>query len=850
MIGRNFAKAYARKLVWSLALTAPSMGLSEPDDGAARLQADAISRISHWRDYVRRTGDARSTVSELETAQAELKTSYDRFLRVNQYAQAAWSAIQLADTLRYLSRWADAVPVYLQADQLAQKAARPDYETKALARLAFSEMNTKQLDSAAGHVQKAVRLGAGCGNQDFFFDALDTAGEVEIARGNLPAASDYVDRALAIGAHLSDKRQLYNAYADRADIYYQKAQTYDCQKQYDVCFEAYEHSKADYLAAQSVAQQAGYTYLVQQYTELIQGADGQMTVLKQLQSGYQSLSTTMFDPKLPKDVTVSEFFASGPANSANAELLKKEIKDALDYMALTNRLGSPVQDLDPADYWARGSLAEMNGDEPTALMDYRRALQLVEQDRRSLKDEQARKAFLEDKSYYFYKPALLLLQQKKYAEAFSLFEQSRSRAMADMLFNHKVTLGTAQERELFSQLVAQRTVIAANQQNLFALTSSPSRDQNGQKLAHLEHEIEAEQQKYEQLETNVARQAPALKNLTHSEPATLESVQRAAARGGFDLLYYVVCDTGIILWHVNGTGVQVRNVFLPRSQLMIKVTSLRDSLESGPDAPFDELHARQLYLYLIQPVAQFLNGRRLVIVPHEELNSIPFQTLLDPGTGKYLGETYAISYAPSATVLETLAPTDALKRGRLLAVADSGLSAATGEVRNIGKLYPNRSKVAESATKSELKSWVGDYNVIHLSMHGKFNERDPLLSYLQLKPSPSDDGRLTAAEMFGLPLEKNSIAVLSACETGRVKAGHANEVEGIVRALLYAGAGTLVLSAWKVDAAATSSWMEAFYREGQTKPPPEAARLALIAVKNQPKYSHPYYWAPFVLTGK
>ena len=104
--------------------------------------------------------------------------------------------------------------------------------------------------------------------------------------------------------------------------------------------------------------------------------------------------------------------------------------------------------------------------------------------------------------------------------------------------------------------------------------------------------------------------------------------------------------------------------------------------------------------------------------------------------------------------------------------------------------------------------------------------------------------------MFGLPLQKNSLVVLSACETGKVQETHASEALGMVRSLLYAGASTLVLSSWEVNATSTKLWMETFYREGQSKSPAEAARLALIAVKSRPEYSHPFYWAPFVMTGK
>ena len=70
------------------------------------------------------------------------------------------------------------------------------------------------------------------------------------------------------------------------------------------------------------------------------------------------------------------------------------------------------------------------------------------------------------------------------------------------------------------------------------------------------------------------------------------------------------------------------------------------------------------------------------------------------------------------------------------------------------------------------------------------------------------------------------------------------------RALLYAGANTLVLSSWKVDAKSTELWMTTFYREAQGKPLSEAARAALRAVKQRPEYAHPYHWAAFSMIGR
>jgi CHAT domain-containing protein len=190
--------------------------------------------------------------------------------------------------------------------------------------------------------------------------------------------------------------------------------------------------------------------------------------------------------------------------------------------------------------------------------------------------------------------------------------------------------------------------------------------------------------------------------------------------------------------------------------------------------------------------------------------------------------------------------------GRLLAVADPGIAAAGPEVLAIAKLFPGGSKVVTDglAREADVKAWVRDFDVIHLSVHGKFDAGEPLLSYLNLGSGGGDDGKLTAAEMFGLPLEKSRLVVLSACETGRAEATHGNEILGMVRALIYAGAGTLVLSYWEVDSAATALWMQSFYRAAQSRPLADAARAALIQVKARPEYSHPYYWAAFTMIGR
>lgn len=344
-----------------------------------------------------------------------------------------------------------------------------------------------------------------------------------------------------------------------------------------------------------------------------------------------------------------------------------------------------------------------------------------------------------------------------------------------------------------------------------------------------------------------------LLGLIAPQTATLQSVQQSMKQDRYEILYYMVLDKQVLIWHLSGDETHVVSVFLPRLELIKKVSLLRESLKNGridPEAKFDEQTAREMFLFLIQPALKWIKTDHLVIIPHEDLNYLPFQVFYDAENNKYLGEMFQLSYAPSATMLSRLKKVKNISGGKLLAVDSSELVEGEKEVKALGQLFAGRSRiVVEPRLKeSDLKSWIGDYDLIHLSIHGEFNQTEPLLSYLMLNRGKENEDQLSTAEMFGLPLSKAQLVVLSACETGESKATRANEIIGMQRALLYAGANNLVLSSWEVDAASTELWMTTFYREALSKSFSEASRLASMAVKK--KYSHPYYWSPFLLIGK
>jgi CHAT domain-containing protein len=92
--------------------------------------------------------------------------------------------------------------------------------------------------------------------------------------------------------------------------------------------------------------------------------------------------------------------------------------------------------------------------------------------------------------------------------------------------------------------------------------------------------------------------------------------------------------------------------------------------------------------------------------------------------------------------------------------------------------------------------------------------------------------------------------VLSACETGVGKVTNGEGVYGLRRALVIAGAESLVMTLWQVDDLATRDLMAGYYARLQAgKGRSSALRDTQLAIAAQGKYAHPYFWASFLAAG-
>jgi CHAT domain-containing protein len=147
------------------------------------------------------------------------------------------------------------------------------------------------------------------------------------------------------------------------------------------------------------------------------------------------------------------------------------------------------------------------------------------------------------------------------------------------------------------------------------------------------------------------------------------------------------------------------------------------------------------------------------------------------------------------------------------------------------------------------------YRIVHFATHGFVNYQHPefsglVLSLVDEKGNPQD-GFLRLADIYNLKLPVD-LVVLSACNTGLGKEVKGEGLIGLTRGFMYAGAGGVVASLWKVDDDATAELMKHFYdgmfKKGMT--PSGALRDAQLRMLQQQRWQGPYYWAAFVIQGQ
>jgi CHAT domain-containing protein len=503
-----------------------------------------------------------------------------------------------------------------------------------------------------------------------------------------------------------------------------------------------------------------------------------------------------------------------------------------------------------------GQNAEAAGARTDAYQAFQRAREALEALRSSLHGEELKIAFMKNRlEVYEYLVDLCIRRPEGPAngdEAFSYMEMAKSRSLAELLVHHPQALPEApggqsglvrKIREMREELNWYYRRLEIEQ--LQTSTLSPER------IEQLRHKAVTH-------ENNLLR---ALRELPTSDrlgpdiaPESVESI-RASLPPDAILTEYFSVKGHLVAAILSRQTLEIvpltpvsRVVNLMRL-LEFQISKFRlggDYIRQFSKSLLDSAraHLRNLYTEILSPIRSHLRGAHLVIVPHGVLHYLPFHALLSDD--RYLIDDFSLSYAPSATTF-ALCQRNSIRSDGLplvLGVPDAQAPFILDEVQAVSKTLPGSTLlVGPEANERNLREKGFGSRAIHIATHGVFRQDNPMFSSIRLGES-----NLALYDLYQLKLNCELIT-LSGCATGLNVVTAGDELLGLVRGLLFAGARSLLLSLWDVHDRSTAEFMAAFYQHlnsGASKA--EALRKSMLSTRE--RHPHPYYWAPFTLTGR
>lgn len=590
------------------------------------------------------------------------------------------------------------------------------------------------------------------------------------------------------------------------------------------------------------------------------------------------------------------FQARGLADRAlvffrDAGLVDKELLSALLVARIDHRAGDTesarerieglLARLDPRDapmlafqaWFSLGQVEETLADPQAAERAYTEAQGLLENLRTHLRGDQLKIAFLRDKLEVYEALVWLGLQGGSEPEAaagvFRQIEMAKSRVLTEMILRRsRGVIGKSRSR---SRLVRRMTRLREElnwyyrqlDREELAASSDPTPSaesgvaEEGTAASERMQQLRRESRRYEgelvEALGDLRSENVEMSSLQTGEPLELERIRAALPERTMIVEFYEA--RGVILAALLGretlTVESITSSYQVReAQRMLTFQLSRFQLGDEFVSRFSETmldsiqaHLKTLYSELIEPIAARLDADHLIIVPHGSLHYLPFHALMDGD--EYWINRFSISYAPSASVYSLCAEKEpsSSDAALVMGIPDQLTPAIETEVRAVGGLVDKATVlVGPQASEAKLRELGTVAKLVHIATHGMFRVDNPMFCAIQL-----GDSRLTLFDLFQLELDAE-IAVLSGCGTGLNVVESGDELLGLTRGLLFAGARSLLVSLWEVHDESTTRWMTRFYTHLESgKDIARAARAAMLEMAET--HPHPYYWAPFVVVG-
>lgn len=501
-----------------------------------------------------------------------------------------------------------------------------------------------------------------------------------------------------------------------------------------------------------------------------------------------------------------------------------------------------------------GQICEASGQHRLAYESYQRARAALETLRSSLHGEELKIAFMKNRLEVYERLVEFCMSESRTnaaEEAFSYMETAKSRSFAELLTHHAHTIPETAPGQsgLVRRIREMREELnwyyrRLENEQLRAENPSP------EKIEKLRQETLAHENEL----LRALREVPSGPALGQGAgPAKIEQV-RASLPPNATLIEYFTVREQFVAAVLNRQALTLIPV-TPASRVVnllrlfdFQIGKFRlagDYLKQFEKPLFESTraHLRALHDEVVAPLRARIDGQHLIIVPHGVLHYLPFHALFDGE--RYLIDSHTISYAPSASIFSLCQQKSA--RGQesplVMGLPDEKAPHILCEVQAVSKALSGDLFIGPKATHEVLKRQGLGSRLIHIATHGTFRHDNPMFSGIRLA-----DGQLNLYDLYQLKLQAE-LMTLSGCATGLNVVTAGDELLGLVRGLLYAGAQTVLLTLWNVHDRSTSEFMTTFYtrlKSGDSKA--SAMRNAMLDLRD--RFPHPYYWAPFMLTGK
>ena len=510
-------------------------------------------------------------------------------------------------------------------------------------------------------------------------------------------------------------------------------------------------------------------------------------------------------------------------------------------------------------YFVLGLIEEALGAPEAAYEAYLKAHERLENLRSHLKADEMKIAFLKDKLAVYESLVRMCLGRGPSAAnleaALAYIEQAKSRSLADLIAfrAHRLPASRKARRALEEQVESLRGELNWYSRTIQHLEGR-SANLEGPRLEKLRRAgRDCEQRLVESL-ANLRVEDQEFANLEAAGSINLETIRSALPEDAMLVEYYRAGDAFYVCLLSRGDLKIVELGPAPALRRVLQLLRFQLSkFRLGPEyvRTFQQQlleaaneHLREFYRQLIAPIERHLKAAHLIIAPHGFLHYLPFHALFDGE--RYLGDRFSISYTPSASVYYLCSTKNAppTAGALVLGVPDPSAPHILDEVKAVSSVLSNAEVfTGAEATLEVLREKGSQCRFVHIATHGWFRQDSPMFSSISL-----GDSQLSLFDLYQLDLPAE-LVTLSGCGTGLNVVVGGDELLGLVRGLLYAGAQGVLVTLWDVNDQSTAEFMKLFYEHLKTNPnKAQAVQHATSEIRK--KYAHPFYWAPFVLVGK